>query len=427
MSGWNDSERLAGEDGGLVEEEARQYRAPTLRDVSPESLERLLEISIRLSSTYHLEDLLLMVMDVATELTNTEKASILLVNESTGQLFFAASTAGEVPQDIVVPLDSSIAGWVVRNGRSLVLGDVQTDNRFYATVDRSLQFVTRSMLAVPLVTKKGVIGALEVLNKLDEGPYTEQDIALMEALASQSAVAIVNAHLFHQSDLLAEIMHEIKTPLMAITAASELMLRPDVPVEKHAELARMIQRESMRLSRMSMDFLEFARLESGRVRLKRKPVDVFDLVEEVVRIAQPQAAAKGLTLQAELPEETEARAVPELIGDHDRLKQVLLNLVSNAIKYNVDHGRIVVRVIYLPDEVVISVTDTGRGIEPRDIERLFDRFYRIPTSEDMSEGSGMGLAIAKKIVEAHDGRIEVESIVGEGTTFTVILPLATNG
>ena len=391
--------------------------------ISPEHLARLLQISRQLSSTLRLGELLSLVMEVATELTHTETASILLVNRSTGQLHFAASTRGEVPQDIVVPLDNSIAGWVVRYGRSLILDDVQTDERFYANVDEDLAFVTRSMLAVPLITSQGTIGALEVINKQDNANYTGQDVALMEALASQSAVAIMNAHLFSQSDLIAEIMHELKTPLMAISAASELLTRPEIPQEKHADLVSMIKKESNRLSKMTRDFLDFARLESGRMRLAREEVSVEQIIQDVVDISQAQAAARGIeivTLFApDLPSASNQMAV---IGDSDRLKQVLLNLVSNAVKYNVVNGRITLSASRQDDMVQINVADTGPGIDPEDIGHLFERFYRIPGSEG-AEGSGLGLSVAQKIVEEHHGRIEVSSIVGEGTTFTIYLPV----
>ncbi|MFZ1400630.1 MAG: GAF domain-containing sensor histidine kinase, partial [Candidatus Promineifilaceae bacterium] len=295
--------------------------------ISPEHLARLLQISQRLSSTLRLDDLLSLVMDVATELTHTETASILLVDRSTGQLHFAASTRGEVPQDIVVPLDSSIAGWVVRHGRSLILDDVQTDERFYANVDEDLAFVTRSMLAVPLITSQGTIGALEVINKQDDKDYTGQDVALMEALASQSAVAIMNAHLFSQSDLIAEIMHELKTPLMAISAASELLSRPEIPLEKHGELVGMIKKESNRLSKMTKDFLDFSRLESGRMRLAREAVALQQIIEEVISISLAQAAARGIEIVPQLaPDLPHTKSATAVIGDADRLKQVLLNL-----------------------------------------------------------------------------------------------------
>lgn len=393
--------------------------------ISSEQLKQLLDISTRLSSTLNLEELLMLVMNVAIELTDTETASILLVDRTTGQLHFAASTNQVITDEIVVPLDNSIAGWVVRNGRSLILGDVQTDNRFFSGVDKDLSFVTKSMLAVPLITSKGVIGALEVINKRNGAHYTGQDVALMEALASQSAVAIMNAHLFNQSDLLAEVMHELKTPLMAITAASDLMVRPDLPTDKHQELIGMIRRESRRLSKMTKDFLDFARLESGRSRLAKLPVDIRTVISDVVRISETQAAERGIHIELHLAEDLPTpNAVPTIVGDSDRLKQVMLNLVSNATKYNRENGRIEVKAEKAENEVEISVKDTGRGIEPQDIEHLFERFYRIPGSEG-AEGTGLGLSVAQKIVQEHNGRIEVSSKRGVGTTFTIILPLTT--
>lgn len=391
--------------------------------LGPARLQRLLEISTRLSSTLRLSELLNLVMDVSTELTNTEAASILLVDRTSGQLHFVASTSGSVPENTMVPLDGSIAGWVVRNGRSLIIDDVKQDDRHYANVDENLAFRTHSMLAVPLVTPKGVIGALEVLNKVNNQPYTSQDVALMESLASQSAVAIVNAHLFSQSDLLAEVMHEIKTPLMAISSAAELLSRPEMPRERHGPLIEMIKRESNRLSKMTRDFLDFARLESGRVRLDMTVIDVAQVVDEVMHISQSQASERGITIvedcAPDLPTEASSFA---LVADKDRLKQVLLNLVSNATKYNRDNGRITITAWLEPDEVHISVADTGPGISPQDLEHLFERFYRIPGSE-RREGTGLGLSVALKIVEEHHGRIDVTSTVGEGTTFIICLPL----
>ncbi|HID52717.1 MAG TPA: GAF domain-containing sensor histidine kinase [Anaerolineae bacterium] len=400
--------------------------APTpadLKVISAAQLHRLLEISRSLSLIHRLDELLAMVMEVSTELTNTETASILLVDATTEQLHFVASTHGVVPQNMVVPLENSIAGWVVRHGRSIILDDVQSDRRHYANVDEDLSFTTRSMLAVPLITNQGTIGVLEVINKQGDESYTSQDVALMEALASQSAVAILNAHLFHQSDLLAELMHEVKTPLMAITAASELLSHPKLPPEKHGDLIGMIQRESNRLAKMTRDFLDFARLESGRATLERLPVDIVQVIEDVVAISRSQAEERGIEIITDLgPDLPTPESNPALIGDADRLKQVLLNLTSNATKYNVDNGRITITCRQNNAKTVqLSVADTGPGIVPQDLEHLFERFYRIPGSQ--AEGSGLGLSVAQKLVEEHNGRIEVDSILGQGTKFTVTLPL----
>lgn len=420
--GWGEGEKVVKRETDMPLTESTER--PSLAELNHESLEKLLDISTRLSSTLKLDDLLSLVMAVSIELTNTEAASILLVDQRSGQLHFVASSGSFIPENIVVPLDSSIAGWVVRNGRSLILDDVQTDERFYANVDQDLEFHTSSMLAVPLITHKGVIGCLEVINKIDDSHYSSQDVAVLEALASQSAVAILNARLFSQSDLLAEIMHELKTPLMAITTASELLAHPELPEDKLLDVVTMIQRETKRLSRMTKEFVDFARLESGRMQLNMSPVDLAEVVADAVGLSQPQAEARAVELVADCSDLPGVSDSIYLLGDRDRLQQVLLNLISNGIKYNQENGRLAIIGRRQQDHIYVAVADTGPGIAPEAVEHLFERFYRVPGSEGQAEGSGLGLAITQKIVEEHNGRISVTSILGEGTTFTIELPLS---
>jgi len=186
----------------------------------------------------------------------------------------------------------------------------------------------------------------------------------------------------------------------------------------------MIKRESARLSKMTKDFLDFARLESGRVQLERQPVAIEEVVTEVVAISGSQAEARGINIETRFSHDLPQPDSPfTLIGDRNRLKQVLLNLVSNATKYNRENGSITISVqCPQADALDIGVADTGKGIAAEDMEHLFERFYRIPGSES-AEGAGLGLSVAKKIVEEHDGRIAVKSVVGTGTTFIVSLPL----
>jgi signal transduction histidine kinase len=400
----------------------------SLDSISSRHLQRLLEISTVLGSTLDLKQLLKQVISAATELTDTEVASILLIEPKTGELYFAAasndpledgvSTIEQAVEGAVVPLDGSIAGWIVRQGQPLILDDVQADERHFTGVDKTTHFTTRTMLGVPLMTKGRVIGALEAINKRT-GAYSEQDVALLQAIATQAAVAIENARLFQQSDLLAEIMHELKTPLMALTAASELLVHKQLPQGRRNELLQMIQRETRRLSHMTQDFLDLARLESGRAQLAREPIDPVELIQDVVRIQQPQAIACQVTLTGHA-----AETLPNLVGDYNRLKQVLLNLASNAIKYNVPNGRVRIEARSdMPGEITLAVSDTGPGIPAKSMDRLFERFYRLPDSEGFSEGTGLGLSIARKIVEEHGGRIEVESEVSKGTTFRCCLPI----
>ncbi|MCB0016391.1 MAG: GAF domain-containing sensor histidine kinase [Anaerolineales bacterium] len=390
--------------------------------IGPHQLQRLLEISTQLSSTLDLNRLLQMVIDLSTELTDTEVASILLVDERTGELrFVASSNSGVGVEDVVVPLEGSLAGWIVLNGKPLVSTDVKADNRHFQGVDDSTKFVTRTLLGVPLISRNKVIGCLEVLNKKGSDDYTDQDIFLTEALASQAAVAIENARLFQQSDLIAEVMHELKTPLMALSVSSELLTRDTLPETERGVLIDMIKRESNRLVKLTQDYLDLARLESRRVTMAADPVDMLQLTQQVINIAQPQAEQRNIEIQLISPNK-----VPAVSGDFDRLKQVMLNLVSNAIKYNRDDGQIVIRLDIDKENLKLQVRDSGRGIEEEHLNKLFSRFYRIPDAEGYSEGTGLGLSIAKTIVEEHSGRIDVSSQYGVGTSFTVTLPISTD-
>jgi two-component system phosphate regulon sensor histidine kinase PhoR len=170
---------------------------------------------------------------------------------------------------------------------------------------------------------------------------------------------------------------------------------------------------------MVNDFLEWARLESGRVRLEEEEVDIRKLVEDTVLLIEPQAQERGVVVEKMISEGNLVVA-----GDEARLRQVLLNLASNGVKYNRDNGRLDFIVKRGEEQVSISVRDTGIGIPAESLEKLFQRFYRVPGTEGVVRGTGLGLNIAKSLVEAHGGKIEVASTVGVGTTFTINLPLA---
>lgn len=387
-----------------------------LETISAQDLKRLLEISTILSSTLDLKQLLDMVIDTAITLTDTENASILLIDQVTEKLYTAASSGAIFAEENEVPLEGSVAGWIVQNGRPLIIDELQSSGQEYLTTSMVNGVVPRNMLGVPLVTKNRVIGSLEAINKRGDAIYSQQDVALLQALASQASVAIENARLFMQTDLISEFMHELKTPLMALTAASELLARETLD-EQHQELIEMIQRETKRLSKMAQDFLDLARLESGRVQLVQGPVDLSLLVDDVVSLQEPQAADRQITIATNVPEQ-----LPTIIGDYNRLKQVLLNLTNNAIKYNVVQGQIDIAITDLDKEVMIAISDTGPGIAKENQPHLFERFYRIPDREGFTEGTGLGLSISARIMQEHGGRIEFISARGQGSTFRCYLP-----
>jgi signal transduction histidine kinase len=382
-------------------------------------LERIIEISRSLNSTLSLRPLLYQILNAAQELTNTEACSIMLLDRKTGELHFEAAT-GTHSQEIrrvVVPMESSVAGWVIQNDQPVIVPDAQNDPRFYSQVDTTIQFETRSIVAVPLAVRGKVIGVLEGVNKWGGEPFSDDDVATLVALADQAAVAIENALLFQQSDLVSEMVHELRTPLTSIASYAEMMRRKAVSAEQRDEFASIITREALRLSRLADDFLELARLESGRAFLAQEAVALGDVVQEALAVLKPQAEGKEITLQAVV-----VGYLPPITGDATRLKQTLINLLANAIKYCRPGDRVTVTVRTAADEVVVGVVDTGPGIPQEAQERLFTKFYRLPVSEEETEGTGLGLAICRQIVEAHRGRIWVESAEGKGATFYVALP-----
>jgi signal transduction histidine kinase len=385
--------------------------------------ERIIEISQQLNSTLDHNALLQRIIAAAMELTNSETASILLIDPTTGELRFELAPNIDSTQidSLVVPMEGSIAGWVVTHGEARVIEDVRSEPNFFRNVDDRLQFQTHNILAVPLRTHNKVIGALEALNKRDGEPYNGEDIKILTTLAVQAAIAIENARLFQQSDFMAEMVHELRQPLMALKASAALLLRPNLPSGSLSDIVQTLQSETDRLIHMTSDFLDLARLESGRTKLDLSHFDLNKLFRECLDVVFHQAEARGITIHL-----TDNNF--EINGDRGKIKQVLLNLLTNAVKYNRDNGeiRIEARLVRTHGDVFVelSVTDTGFGISKDNQKGMFQKFFRASDTAGHIQGTGLGLAIAKRIVESHGGAIWLESEPNVGSTFYLTLPFA---
>jgi len=247
-------------------------------------------------------------------------------------------------------------------------------------------------------------------------------LARREAEQAQQLLAFQNEQLLEidrlKDEFVSSISHELRTPLTSIAGYVELLQEDEEDAEKRGHLT-IVGRNAERLLALVSDLLFAARLQYGRLELERSPVDLRSLVEQCVDSAKPRAQAASVHLDLEVED------VPQILGEQAKLAQLLDNLVSNAIKFTPRDGRVGVRLTAHHELIRIEVSDTGIGIPDHDRERLFERFFRAQSAlERQIQGTGLGLYISKAIVDAHDGRIGVDSLPGEGTTFVVELPAA---
>jgi two-component system, OmpR family, phosphate regulon sensor histidine kinase PhoR len=224
-----------------------------------------------------------------------------------------------------------------------------------------------------------------------------------------------------RQDFVANVSHEFKTPLTAIQGFAETLLGGalDDPGNNRRFLD-IIRNHAIRLARLTNDLLKLARIEAGKLEVEFFPVGLMELIEGCAETTLLKASRKQITLEIEVPP-----GLPAVRGDASLLRDVLQNLLDNAIQYTPPGGRVHVTAEAIGREAVITVSDTGIGIPTSDRERIFERFYRVDAARSREAGgTGLGLSIAKHIVEAHNGRLWVDSVIGEGSKFSFSIPIA---
>jgi signal transduction histidine kinase len=261
--------------------------------------------------------------------------------------------------------------------------------------------------------------ALHPLKRIAASDLPPEARGIAEALNGRlDAVASAEKE---QQQFIADVSHELRTPLTVMRGSLEVVLEEDRPAEEYREAIGNALLEVRHLTRLSQNLLFLARGQAGRVTLSFANVDLVKFLSDVTRDLLPAVTDKGLELAVDLPSEP-ARA----FIDSDRMQQVLYNLLENAIRYTNPGGKIGVALVSSPTEVRIDVSDTGIGIPEANLPFVFERFFRSDRARRAHPGgSGLGLSIVKWIVEQHKGKVEVRSKVGEGSTFSVALPLVT--
>jgi len=303
-------------------------------------------------------------------------------------------------------------------GRPLQIHELPADNALRGQRDKKLV----RYRAVDGGQERWVL--VEAVPISDNRGRIERVVNILHDMTNQRRVEMENERLVGEAqeavrsreDLLAIVSHDLRNPLGVVLASTSLLLKSNLPPDKQERARRQveaIQRAGNRMNRLIRDLLDFASIQAGRLSVSLRPQDVAAMVTEVLDVMEPLASPKGQHLVADVAPGLAIRC------DHDRVIQLFSNLVGNAIKFTPDGGTITVRAVSESDGVRFSVSDTGPGIPREELAHVFDRYYQAQRKN--RDGIGLGLSIARGIVEAHGGRIWAESEEGKGSTFSFTL------
>ena len=344
-----------------------------------------------------------------------------------------------------IPSDSPIVQWLSGEGGLLVKEELKLNPRiakYFETAEGELEGI-RASLIVPLKIENKLNGILLLGEKLSGEIFDTQELDVLSLLANQAAISLENARLYEglstsnvrlmeasrlKSQFLANMSHELRTPLNSIIGFSKVLLnRLDGDLNERQEAyVKSVHNSSRHLLELINGILDFSRIEAGKFEMRPEKINLYDIVEECIESSLPLVRDKRVKLEKDVPVD-----LPPIYADRTRVKQVLLNLVSNAIKFTAA-GRVLVQVRRESECFHVSVADTGIGISPDkqqiispgDLARLFEPFQRLDNPlAQQADGTGLGLAISKKFVELHRGRIWAESRESQGSTFHFTLPL----
>lgn len=508
-------------------------------------LERLLEATRAITSTLSLSELLTTVMGLAREVARAEASSLLLQDPATGELYFdvALGEKGGALQQIRLKPGEGIAGWVAVHKQPAVVNDVSKDSRWTQKADDKSQFKTHAILAIPMLVREKFIGVMEVINRVDGAPFSQNDVEMLQAFASQAAVAIENARLFESirqekekmATILAEtqegtvlldpkgqivlgnpaaerllghtplqgltwpsiekdfeirpswdeiqrtlggaggmeisrraapplhlsgvinqictdrgevhgyliifrdvteerreaqqkrtflafVSHKLRTPLVAIRGFTPLLLeKPEELTAFQKTGIETIDRNSQLLTSLVDKLVAFSTLENETLEITRKPQSLVGLIDSAMTDLAPFLRTQA----ADIERDPSIYELPAVSVDKVWLQLAIRNLLENAIKFNTKPRRHVgLKGRLVGDYVELDITDDGAGIPPEEKSKIFQRFYQIESSfTGQVHGMGLGLALVKRILDAHGGELRVESTLGSGSTFTISLPI----
>jgi signal transduction histidine kinase len=415
---------LLGDQAAMALEQARLVEQAERRAARLLALHR---VSAAISGQPDIRTTLALILPQAAELLKRKGGAIYLWDEASQLLVLAEGHGLPVHAlDQSVSPGEGITGQVWLQGKSLIVDDYP--NWEHAT-ERGRAAGLISLAGVPLSVAGRPIGVLAMVAEDNGAPFTAEEVQVLELFAGQAAIAIENARLFEaaararameeldrlKSEFVSTVSHELRTPLTYIHGYSELLLGHRLKPEMVSEAAGEIHEASSRMTRLVDDLLDLSRLEAGRLRLRLTRLNLGDLLRSAAAAARFQSPDR--------PIELDIAPLPEITADPARLRQVVDNLLNNAQRY-APSSVVTLRARPVEGGVRVEIADRGPGISPEDQARVFEPFYRGAKSEvSPLRGGGLGLAIVRRLVEAHGGRVGLESSLGHGSTFWFALPL----
>jgi signal transduction histidine kinase len=404
-------------------------------------LKALGEVGRAVSSTLDLETVLSTIVAHAVELSTTNGGIIYEYDEPTQGFHLRASYRMEPElvqayQATPLRLGQGATGRAAATSKPEEITDLLQEQELPTRGIRPMlsRLGYRSLLAVPLLLEKRIMGVLTVFRR-EVGNFSPEVVNLLQTFAAQSALAIQNARLYreieeksrqieaanrHKSEFLANMSHELRTPLNAIIGFSEVLqerLFGELN-EKQAEYTDDILTSGRHLLSLINEILDLSKVEAGRMELELATFDLPLAIDNARTFVRERAIKHGITLDVDVDER-----LGDYVGDERKIKQILLNLLSNAVKFTAEGGRIEISARKISGSVEISVSDTGIGIAPEDLPKIFEEFRQVGSDYSHKvEGTGLGLTLAKKFVELHGGKIWVTSELGKGSTFSFSLP-----
>ncbi len=384
-----------------------------------EKFEMIIKAAQLVNSNIKLDDVLKNIVDVALDLTNADRGTLYLVNKDNNELWSKVLT-GEGVKEIKLKFGEGIAGWVAEHGETVNLEDVHGDPRFNPSVDKESGYETKSMLCFPIRNKREeIVGVLQLLNSMN-GKFSEEDEWFLSALSNHAAIALENASLVERL-LEAEresslgkmgsfIGQDLKKPILVSKRYAEHLSKKQLPKDAKQVVDMLVEQ----LNQVSDLVMTTSSFTEGNFILRKEVLNLNDLINDYSNKIEPFLRAKNCTLVKDLDKDAFIKV------DSKEFYQSFYHILKNAVEALPDGGNIWLTTKHMTDKVAISFEDKGVGIEKENLPKVFEPLV----SFNKPSSSGLGLSIAKKIVEDHGGTISIDAAPGEGTTVTIVLPLA---